>query len=90
MFYLLFFDTSFHRCVNLYEQDDANVFAEPSVMSACLLPFLLQLADKYPASSALAECLSVWARGNVAKVLESLGVCKDLHPGNTHRPVVSH
>jgi hypothetical protein len=73
----------FHRCASLYEQDEANVFAEPSVMSACLLPYLLQLAEKYPASSVVGERLGVWARENVTDLLENLRVCKDLQPGNT-------
>nr|XP_029493834.1 thyroid adenoma-associated protein homolog isoform X1 [Oncorhynchus nerka] len=73
-------------CASLYEQDEANVFAEPSVMSACLLPYLLQLAEKYPASSVVGERLGVWARENVTDLLENLRVCKDLQPGDTLDP----
>ncbi|TMS04030.1 Thyroid adenoma-associated protein-like protein [Larimichthys crocea] len=35
--------------------DEANVFAEPSVMAAHVLPYLLQMADRYSESSALAQ-----------------------------------
>uniref|UniRef100_UPI003AAEFBF2 tRNA (32-2'-O)-methyltransferase regulator THADA n=1 Tax=Centroberyx gerrardi TaxID=166262 RepID=UPI003AAEFBF2 len=70
-------------CASLYEQDEANVFAEPSVMSACLLPYLLQIVEKYSESSALAQRLSAWAEESVAQVLDSLSVCKDLQPGET-------
>ncbi|KAM4616330.1 tRNA (32-2'-O)-methyltransferase regulator THADA [Polymixia lowei] len=70
-------------CASLYEQDEANVFAEPSVMSACLLPYLLQIADKHCQSSALAERLSAWAKKNVTQVLDSLLACKDLQSGET-------
>jgi hypothetical protein len=85
MFFLLLFivHSVFHRCASLYEQDEANVFAEPSVMSASQLPYLLQLAEKYPASSGVAERVGVCARENVTDLLENLGVCKDLQPGNT-------
>ncbi|KAM3867515.1 tRNA (32-2'-O)-methyltransferase regulator THADA [Diretmus argenteus] len=73
-------------CGSLYEQDEANVFAEPSVMSACLLPYLLQLAKKQSESTALAQRLSLWAKESVAQVLDSLALCKDLQPGETLDP----
>ncbi|KAL0979345.1 hypothetical protein UPYG_G00183930 [Umbra pygmaea] len=73
-------------CSSLYEQDEANVFAEPSVMSACMLPFLLQLTEKYCASSVLAERLGVWARDNVTDLLENLRICKSLNPDETLDP----
>ncbi|XP_074526959.1 tRNA (32-2'-O)-methyltransferase regulator THADA isoform X2 [Halichoeres trimaculatus] len=65
-------------CSSLYEQDEANVFAEPSVMSAHLLPYLLQMAEKYSKSSAVAQSLSAWAEANAAQVLDSLCVCKKI------------
>uniref|UniRef100_A0A3P9L1H1 Si:ch211-225b11.4 n=1 Tax=Oryzias latipes TaxID=8090 RepID=A0A3P9L1H1_ORYLA len=43
---------------SLYEQDEANVFAEPSVMSAHVLPHLLQMAEKSSKCPALANALS--------------------------------
>ncbi len=59
------------------------MFAEPSVMSAHVLPYLLQMAEKYSQSSALAQSLSAWAEENAAQVSDSLAVCKELQPGAT-------
>uniref|UniRef100_A0A667ZTH9 Si:ch211-225b11.4 n=1 Tax=Myripristis murdjan TaxID=586833 RepID=A0A667ZTH9_9TELE len=70
-------------CASLYEQDEANVFAEPSVMSACLLPYLLQIAEKYSESSDLARRLNAWAEQSAAQVLDSLAICRDFQPGET-------
>ncbi|KAG7244080.1 hypothetical protein INR49_006242 [Caranx melampygus] len=67
-------------CSSLYEQDEANVFAEPCVMSAHVLPYLLQMAEKYSESSALAQSLRLWAEQSAAQVLDSLAVCKELLP----------
>ena len=67
----------------MYEQDEANVFAEPSVMSAHVLPYLLQMAEKSSQSSALAQSLNSWAEENAAQVLDNLSVCKKLQPGTT-------
>lgn len=71
------------RCSSLYEQDEANVFAEPSLMSAHVLPYLLQMAEKYSESSALAQSLSAWAAQSAAQVLDSIAVCKEIFPGIT-------
>lgn len=71
------------RCSSLYEQDEANVFAEPSVMTAHVLPYLLQMAERYSESSALAQSLSAWAEDSAAQVQDSLAVCKELLPGTT-------
>ncbi|XP_044227695.1 thyroid adenoma-associated protein homolog [Thunnus albacares] len=71
------------RCASLYEQDEANVFAEPSVMSAHVLPYLLRMAEKYSESSALAQSLIAWAEESTAQVLDSLTVCKELQPADT-------
>lgn len=79
---IVFIDLLF-RCSSLYEQDEANVFAELSVMSAHVLPYLLQMAEKYSESSALAQSLSAWAEESAAQVLDSLAVCKELLPGTT-------
>ncbi|XP_047447791.1 thyroid adenoma-associated protein homolog isoform X2 [Mugil cephalus] len=70
---------------SLYEQDEANVFAEPSVMSAHVLPYLLQIAEKYSQSSALAKSLNLWVERNAAQVLEDLVVCKELQPDTLTR-----
>lgn len=69
------------RCSNLYEQDEANVFAEPSVMSAYVLPHLQQMADKCSESSALAQRLRTVMEESAAQVLESLEICRELQPG---------
>lgn len=70
------------RCRSLYEQDEPNVFAEPSVMSGCLLPYLLHLAKHYPESSTLAEDLELWAQNNVTTVRENLTICLKFQLGN--------
>ncbi|TDH12887.1 hypothetical protein EPR50_G00050690 [Perca flavescens] len=70
-------------CSSLYEQDEANVFAEPSVMCAHVLPYLLQMAEKSSESSAVARSLSAWAEESAAQVLDSLRVCKELQPAET-------
>ncbi|XP_031712265.1 thyroid adenoma-associated protein homolog isoform X1 [Anarrhichthys ocellatus] len=71
---------------SLYEQDEANVFAEPSVISAHVLPYLLQMAGKCCESSAVAQRLSAWAEESAAQVLDSLEVCKELQPAETLTP----
>ncbi|XP_034452342.1 thyroid adenoma-associated protein homolog isoform X1 [Hippoglossus hippoglossus] len=73
-------------CFSLYEQDQANVFAEPSVMSAHVLPHLLQVAVKHSESSALAQSLSAWAEHSVEQVSDSLAVCKELQPAEILTP----
>ncbi|XP_074494084.1 tRNA (32-2'-O)-methyltransferase regulator THADA isoform X3 [Sebastes fasciatus] len=73
-------------CSSLYEQDEANVFAEPSVMSAHVLPYLLQMADRRSECSAVAQRLSAWAEESAAQVLDSLAVCKELQPAETLTP----
>ncbi|XP_065106767.2 tRNA (32-2'-O)-methyltransferase regulator THADA isoform X2 [Paramisgurnus dabryanus] len=70
------------QCRSLYERDEANVFAEPSVMSECLLPYLLRLAKRYPESSALARDLEHWAGNNVATVRENLTICLKFQLGD--------
>ncbi|XP_029365595.1 thyroid adenoma-associated protein homolog isoform X2 [Echeneis naucrates] len=70
-------------CSSLYEQDEANVFAEPSVMSAHVLPYLLRMAEQYSKSSALAQSLKVWAEQSAAQVPGSLTACKELLLGET-------
>ncbi|XP_014874014.1 thyroid adenoma-associated protein homolog isoform X1 [Poecilia latipinna] len=74
------------RSCSLYEQDEANVFAEPSVMSAHLLPYLLQMAEKSSQSSALAQTLTAWAEKNTAQVLDNLTDCEQLQPAETLTP----
>uniref|UniRef100_A0A3P8VX30 Si:ch211-225b11.4 n=1 Tax=Cynoglossus semilaevis TaxID=244447 RepID=A0A3P8VX30_CYNSE len=67
----------------LYEQDEANVFAEPSVMSAQVLPYLLQMTEKHPQSSALAQSLSMWVEQSAAHVCDCLELCKNLLPAES-------
>nr|XP_015221939.1 PREDICTED: thyroid adenoma-associated protein homolog isoform X1 [Lepisosteus oculatus] len=66
------------ECTSLYEQDDANVFEEPSVMSELLLPYLIQLADKTDKPSHLKNRLAVWAAENTAGILNNIHFCKQL------------
>ncbi|KAK7934127.1 hypothetical protein WMY93_005023 [Mugilogobius chulae] len=72
-----------NRCVTLYEQDQVNVFAEPSVMCSQVLPYLLQMVDKYSQSPSLAKRLNIWARESGPQVLEDFVVCKELVSGDT-------
>ncbi|XP_066509917.1 tRNA (32-2'-O)-methyltransferase regulator THADA-like [Hoplias malabaricus] len=74
------------QCSSLYEQDEANVFLEPSVISETVLPYLICLAKRYPESSSLAEGLDQWASQNVASVRENLDVCMKLQLGDTLNP----
>ncbi|KAK2837266.1 hypothetical protein Q5P01_014478 [Channa striata] len=79
-------ETSEMRSSSLYEQDEANVFAEPSVMSAQVLPYLLQMAEKYCESTALAHSLRAWVGQTAAQVLDSLTVCKEILPAEKLTP----
>ncbi|XP_048100579.1 thyroid adenoma-associated protein homolog isoform X2 [Alosa alosa] len=66
---------------NLYERDEANMYAEPLAISECVLPYLLQLAKKYPESSGLAQILDNWVHDNLAQMLENLTICKKIISG---------
>lgn len=59
------------------------MFAEPSVMSALVLPYLLQMAEKSSQSTALSHVLITWAEENAAQVLDNLAVCEKLQSGIT-------
>jgi len=69
------------RCRSLYERDEANVYAEPSVISECLLPYLLHLVKHYPESSTLTKSLEHWVRNTAAIVNENLTICMQLQLG---------
>ncbi|CAN9513218.1 unnamed protein product [Ophioblennius macclurei] len=79
-------EASAARSSSLYEQDEANVFAEPSVMAAHVLPYLLQMVGKYSLSSALAQSLNSWAEGSAAQVLDDLALCENLRQAETFTP----
>ncbi|XP_048837320.1 thyroid adenoma-associated protein homolog [Brienomyrus brachyistius] len=68
---------------SLYEQDEANVFAEPAAMSELLLPYLLRLADRYPQCSSLRVSMALWVRENTGPVLENVSLCKQLNPADS-------
>lgn len=51
-------------------------------MCVHVLPYLLQMAEKYTDSSFLGCGLGVWVEENAAQVLNNLRVCKELLPGN--------
>lgn len=74
------------QCRSLYERDEANVFAEPSVISECLLPYLLNLVKHYPKSSTLAKILERWAQNSAAIVKENLTICMQLQLGDILNP----
>lgn len=52
-------------------------------MSAHVLPYLLQMAEKYSKSPALAQSLMTWAEENAAQVQDSLAVCREILQGTT-------
>ncbi|MGH0167384.1 UNVERIFIED_CONTAM: hypothetical protein FKN15_052121 [Acipenser sinensis] len=64
------------ECVSLYEQDEANVFAEPAMISQLLLPYLLQLTEKLAFSSDHRERVAHWVTTNTAGILQNMGCCK--------------
>ncbi|XP_060763342.1 tRNA (32-2'-O)-methyltransferase regulator THADA isoform X2 [Neoarius graeffei] len=74
------------QCSSLYEQDNANMFLEPSVISETVLPYLLCLAKQYPESSVLAKLLDQWERENADSVRENLSICAKLRSGDTLDP----
>ncbi|XP_026787175.3 thyroid adenoma-associated protein homolog isoform X1 [Pangasianodon hypophthalmus] len=74
------------QCSSLYEQDNANMFLEPSVISETMLPYLLCLAKRYPESSVLAKLLDQWEQENTVSVRENLSICAKLHLGDTLDP----
>lgn len=53
-------------------------------MSAQVLPYLLQMTEKHPQSSALAQSLSMWVEQSAAHVCDCLELCKNLLPGTTN------
>lgn len=53
-------------------------------MCVHVLPYLLQMAEKYHESSLLAQSLTARAEESAAQVLNNLRVCKELLPGNTN------
>ncbi|XP_041095981.1 thyroid adenoma-associated protein homolog [Polyodon spathula] len=62
--------------VSLYEQDEANVFAEPAAIAQLLLPYLLQLIEKMAFSSDHRESVAHWITTNAAGILQNVGCCK--------------
>ncbi|XP_047675030.1 thyroid adenoma-associated protein homolog isoform X1 [Tachysurus fulvidraco] len=74
------------RSSSLYEQDNANMYLEPSVISETVLPYLLCLAKRYPESSVLDKLLDQWAQENTDSVYENLRICSKLHLGDSLDP----
>lgn len=52
-------------------------------MCVQVLPYLLQMAEKYHESLFVAQSLTGWAEESAAQVLNNLTVCKELLPGDT-------
>ncbi|KAM9118287.1 tRNA (32-2'-O)-methyltransferase regulator THADA-like isoform 2-T2 [Pangshura tecta] len=65
-----------NKAVSLYKEDEPNVFAEPAVLSRLLLPFLLQLLDRVPASTQLCEFTQRWLKATGPNILHNLQHCK--------------
>ncbi|XP_039360755.1 thyroid adenoma-associated protein homolog isoform X3 [Mauremys reevesii] len=65
-----------NKPVSLYKEDEPNVFAEPAVLSRLLLPFLLQLLDRVPASTRLCEFTQRWLKATGPSILHNLQHCK--------------
>ncbi|KAK3538827.1 hypothetical protein QTP86_015956 [Hemibagrus guttatus] len=74
------------QCSSLYEQDNANMYLEPSVISETVMPYLFCLAKRYPESSVLAKLLDQWEQENTVCVRENLRICAKLHLGDTLDP----
>lgn len=53
-------------------------------MCVHVLPYLLQMAEKYSESSSLGCSLSMWVEENAAQVLNNLRFCKELLPGKSN------
>ncbi|XP_053726379.1 thyroid adenoma-associated protein homolog isoform X1 [Synchiropus splendidus] len=71
---------------SLYQQDDANVFAEPAVMSLHALPLLLRLVQKQSQSPKLTASLRAWAEEHAGRLLHSLTLFYKLHADETLTP----
>ncbi|XP_032620614.1 tRNA (32-2'-O)-methyltransferase regulator THADA-like isoform X1 [Chelonoidis abingdonii] len=65
-----------NKAASLYKEDEPNVFAEPAVLSRLLLPFLLQLLDRVPASTWLREFTQRWLKATGPSILHNLQHCK--------------
>ncbi|XP_067396014.1 tRNA (32-2'-O)-methyltransferase regulator THADA-like isoform X2 [Emydura macquarii macquarii] len=65
-----------NKAVSLYKEDEPNVFAEPAVLSRLLLPFLLRLLDRVPASTQLCELTQCWLKATGPSILHNLQRCK--------------
>ncbi|XP_077097434.1 tRNA (32-2'-O)-methyltransferase regulator THADA isoform X6 [Siphateles boraxobius] len=79
-------ETKETQCRSLYERDEANVYAEPSVISECLLPYLLHLVKHYPESPTLTKNFEHWALNTADIVNENLTICMRLQLGNVLNP----
>ncbi|KAJ7423775.1 thyroid adenoma-associated protein [Willisornis vidua] len=66
-----------NRAASLYKEDEPNVFAEPAVLAQQLLPILVQLLEKAPASSPLHASALHWLEATGPGVLQELRYCKN-------------
>ncbi|XP_039188467.1 thyroid adenoma-associated protein homolog [Crotalus tigris] len=62
--------------INLYKEDEPNVYTEPAVFSQTLLPFLLQLVDKASTSQKLWESIQLWLETTGAGIISAIQFCR--------------
>ncbi|XP_048467637.1 uncharacterized protein si:ch211-225b11.4 [Rhincodon typus] len=60
------------KAANLYEEDEPNVFAEPTVFATILLPFLLQIVEKWGSTAACHGWLKAWAIDNHSDIVKNM------------------
>ncbi|XP_043572107.1 thyroid adenoma-associated protein homolog isoform X1 [Chiloscyllium plagiosum] len=60
------------KATNLYEEDEPNVFAEPTVFATILLPFLLRIVEKWESSAAGHGWLEAWAIENHSDLVRNM------------------
>ncbi|XP_074777001.1 tRNA (32-2'-O)-methyltransferase regulator THADA-like [Athene noctua] len=65
-----------NKAASLYKEDEPNVFAEPAALAQQLLPILLQLLEKAPASSPLRASALRWLAAGGPGILRDLRYCK--------------
>uniref|UniRef100_A0A4W3JD75 Uncharacterized protein n=1 Tax=Callorhinchus milii TaxID=7868 RepID=A0A4W3JD75_CALMI len=64
------------RSVNLYEQDEPNIFAEPAIFTRLLLPFLLRMVDRLSLSAPHLRQLTAWSTAHLPTALNNIDNCK--------------
>ncbi|XP_042193272.1 thyroid adenoma-associated protein homolog [Callorhinchus milii] len=65
-----------NQSVNLYEQDEPNIFAEPAIFTRLLLPFLLRMVDRLSLSAPHLRQLTAWSTAHLPTALNNIDNCK--------------